>query len=230
MKFTPGILIGSASGSVGGTTVSRNHYGLYARTRATPTNPNTDYQQNVRSLLSTYSSAWQGLTDAQRIAWATWAQGHPVVDSLGQSQILTPHTAYIQLNTRLALAEEAAIDVPPIGTAPNGLTTLVLSADQGAGTFDLTFTATPLAATERLWVRGALVASAGINYVENLLKLLVVSAAAQASPLDIEAETIVRFGSLADGQKLVVLASVFDNATGLLSVPRRSEAIVETTV
>lgn len=228
-KFTPGLIIGSASGSVGGNTISRNRYGLYVRTRAIPTNPNTSYQQNVRSLMSTYSSAWSGLTNAQRLTWFTWAQGHPATDALGQKQILTGHICYVQINTRLALVGETTLDIPPVGTAPDGLTALTLTGDIGIGTFEVAFTPTPLGATEKLWINAAVVASPGINYIENLLKLCYVSQLAQTSPVTVKGYIEIRFGTLGVGQKVVVLAHVFDTATGLLSVPRRAEVVVTET-
>jgi len=219
MKYTPGIAIGSASGSIGGTVFSRNRYGPYTRVRAIPVNPNTLAQQNARSRFSTFSQAWQILTAPQQLAWKNWAAENPVINTLGQQQQLTGHSAYVGLNTRLAQAGDTAIDLPPLSPAPVSLVTLTATWDIGAGDFQLVFTATPLAADDRLWVQAAVVNSAGITYIKNRLRVVVITAKNQASLLDTETNIEAVFGSLSAGQIVHIWASVFDSATGLLSVP-----------
>jgi len=229
MKFTPGIAIGAASGSIGGTTFSRNRYGAYTRTRAIPVNPNTLAQQNARSRLSTYSANWQVLTASQQLAWKSWANQNPITNTLGAQQVLSGQAAYVGINTRLAQAGDVAISVPPLTPAPTSLVTLTATWDIGAGDFELVFTATPLAADDRLWVQAAVVSSAGINYIKNLLRVVVISAKAQATGLDTQTDIEAVFGGLQVGQIVHVWASVFDSATGLLSVPLSVKGTVVTT-
>ena len=229
MKFTPGIAIGAASGSIGGTTFSRNRYGAYTRTRAIPVNPNTLAQQNARSRLSTYSANWQTLTASQQLAWKSWANQNPITNTLGAQQVLTGQAAYVGLNTRLAQATDTAIDVPPLTPAPTSLVSLSGTWDIGAGDFTLIFTATPLGADDRLWVQAAVVSSAGINYIKNLLRVVTITAKAQASLLDTQTAIEAVFGGLQVGQIVHVWASVFDSATGLLSVPLSTKGTVVTT-
>jgi len=229
MKYTPGIAIGSASGSLGGTTFSHNRYGAYCRTRAIPTNPNTLAQQNARSRLSTYSQNWQTLTAAQQAAWKNWANQNPITNTLGAQQELTGQAAYVGINTRLAQAADTAIDIPPLTPAPTSLVTLSGTWDIGAGAFTLVYTATPLGADDRLWVQAAVTTSPGIKYIKNLLRVVVISAKAQASLLDTQADIEAVFGSLQVGQTVHIWASVFDSATGLLSVPLSTSGVVVTT-
>lgn len=219
MKFTPGPTIGAASGSIGGTTFSRNRYGAYTRVRAIPVNPSTTAQQNVRSRLATYSANWQLLTAAQRLAWENWAQQNPVVNSLGMQQVLAGQVAYVGINTRLAQATDTAIDVPPITPAPTGLVTLTGTWDIGLGTFQIDFTATPLGANDRLWCQACVVDSAGINYVRNLLKVVKITAKAQATALDLQTDIEAVFGPLQVGHVVHIWAAVFSSTTGQLSTP-----------
>ena len=219
MKYTPGPLIGAASGSVGGTVFSRNRYGVYCRTRAIPVNPNTVPQQNARSRLSTYSANWQTLTASQQLSWKAWASQNPIVNTLGAQQELTGQAAYVGVNTRLAQATDTAIDVPPLTPAPTSLVTLTGTWDIGAGNFQLDFAATPLGADDRLWCQAAVVYSAGISYVRNLLRVVKITAKAQATALDLQTDIEAVFGSLQVGHIVHVWAAVFDGATGLLSVP-----------
>jgi len=230
-KYTPGPTVGSISGSIGGTTYTHNRYGPVMRTRAVPTNPNTEYQQSIRGLLASTSQAFQGLTDAQRAAWTTWAQTHPITDRLGQSQIVTGHIAYIRLNVRLAQAGDSAISEPPAAAPPTGLTSLTLTADLVTAGWAIAFTATPLGDDDRLVVLAAVVTSASINYVDNLLKQVTISDKAQATDLDNLSDIEDRFGTLQVDQKVVILAHVLDSTTGLISGSLRNDQIVvDTTV
>lgn len=228
-KVMHGTLAGQVSGSVGAETYSRNRYGAYVRNRAKPVVPVTEFVLNAKARLSAESARWNTLDADERLAWQTWAQTNPITDRLGQSQILTGHAAFVGINTRLAFAGNSVIDVPPVAAAPVALTTLTGTWDIGAGDFELAFTPTPLGATEKLWVQAAVVDRAGINFVKNLLKVVVVSAAAQATGYDTQAAIESRFGALAVGQIVVVMASVFSTATGLLSSPRMVRGTVVTT-
>ena len=98
----------------------------------------------------------------------------------------------------------------------------------GTSLFDITYTATPLAAAVELWILAAVVNSAGITYVRNLLRFIGVSAAAQASPLDIQTLVEDKFGTLIVGQTLHVRVSTYDTATGLLSVGLEDSVVITT--
>lgn len=229
MIFTPGLAVSQLSGSVGGTTASRNRYGQYFRNRAIPITSTTPEAMNAKARFGNISADWAGLTDAQREAWRQWAQTNPVINALGQPQILAGNAAYIQLNTILDFTGDTAISDPPIADPPESLTSLTLAADIGLGNVDVTYAPTPLGAAEKLLVWAAVVDSAGRRFVENLYKLCFVSAAAAASPQDIETEVTARFGTLSVGQVLFVKAQVLDTATGLRSLPRVDSATVVST-
>lgn len=228
-KIVPGPMIASASGSIGGTVFSRNRGGAYVRNRSIPITSTTTFALAAKNRFSTFSAAWSGLTDAERNAWLAYSLQNPVTDTLGFPRNLTGHQSFVAINCRRDLAGDAQLNDPPIVVAPDGLSTLVLAADIGLGNVDITFTPTPLAATEHIWLQGAVTNSPGITFVENLYKHILVDAAASASPLDIQVLIEARLGTLIVGQKLFVLASVYDDASGLLSQPLRAEAAVITT-
>lgn len=228
-KFTPGPLAGQVSGSIGNTTFSRNRYGGYTRVRALPVQPNTIYQQQARSRLSTASQAWAALTDAQRDSWRQWSAQNPIIDRLGMSQVLAGNAAYVKINALRALCGDAALDTPPLAAAPTGLLTATLTADIGAGDFELAYTATPLGAGVKLFLQGAILLGDGKTYYKNRVRFLGLSSAAQASPLDVESLVEDRLGTLVVGMRCVVLASAYDTATGLLSQPLSAVAEVVST-
>ena len=214
-----GTLAGAASGSMGNMTASHNRGGYYMRMRVIPTKVVSAYTTEVRNIMATCSRAWAALTAEAQAAWNTWASTHPVTDSLGQKQVLFGAQAYTQLNSRILLAGDAAIGLPPITSAPDALTLFTAAPAAGAGTCVVTFTATPVAATERLWIKAALIDNPGVNYFQNLLKTVYIGALATASLVDIEAELQLRFGSLIEGQILHCQAQVYESTSGMLSGP-----------
>jgi len=226
MKIMPGPLASAMSGSLLGTTASHNRYGPYLRGRVIPTVSTTTAALAAKARFGEASSAWGNLTAANRLAWKNWAAVNPVNDALGVPQILQANAAFIRVNAILDLVDNSQIDDPPLGTAAVALDTLALTADIGTGTFDIAFTATPLGAAEHLIVRAAVVNSAGINYVENLYRVIVISAAAQASPLDIQTEVEALFGTLVVGQTVHVSVQVVDTDVGLPSARLDARAVV----
>ena len=112
----------SASGSVAGSTYSRNRYGAYVRNRTIPVNPNSDRQATVRSHFSTLQAAWSLLTAAQRNAWTTYANATPRNDVFGQPITLTGRSVFVGCNAlRLQAGLSIVEDGPTILTLP-GLT------------------------------------------------------------------------------------------------------------
>ena len=228
--ITPGPLAAAVSGSIGGTTFSHNRGGPYVRNRSIPTDPNTQSQQNVRSILATQSASWADQTDAIRAAFGNWAVQNPVINALGRSILLSGQQAFVQLNSRLALNGDTLLTAPPIINAPDGLETLVLDADIGVGDVDLTFTATPTGANVKLWILAAVINSAGVKYVRNRLRFIGVSGLAEASPFVIQTLVEDKFGVLVNGQTLHVRVATFDQTTGLLSVGLEDSFVVFTGV
>lgn len=228
-KFTPGPTVAAVSGSIGGTTYSRNRYGAYMRFRAIPVKSTTEWALAAKARLASTAATFQALTLAQRLAWEHYAATNPIIDRLGNSQTLSGSAAYIGLNCRLASIGGTPIIEPPITTAPAALLSLSQTADIGAGTFHLTYTASPLGAGCKLFIQSAIRNSAGVNYVANLLRLVGVSAAAQASPFTHETLVSDRLGLPVAGQTITSLVSVVDTASGLLSRPLRADTLVLST-
>lgn len=228
-KFTPGPMVAAVSGSQGGTVFSRNRYGAYTRFRAVPITSTTDAAVAAKAALAAASQAWQGLTADQKQAWAAWARSNPITDKLGQAQTLTGHAAYSGNHARALSLAVTPITDPPIIAAPAPISTITQSCDIGAGTFDLTFTPTPTGAAEKLWLRVAIVDSAGITYVQNLLKFVGVSGAAQASPFDHQTLVEARFGTLIVGQSVHTEVRVVSTASMLLSAPIKVVTVIVTT-
>jgi hypothetical protein len=216
--FTPGPTVAAVSGSIGGTVFSRNKGGAYIRNRAIPLTVTSEKALKYKSVLALISQAWAGVTAANRKAWEIYAQQNTVVNALGQSKALTAANHFVRLNTRLTVAGDAAILVPPVTAAPTGIVAVSFAVDTNpAEDTELVFTDTPLAAGERLWIRGCKVSSAAINNVENLLTEVLITAKAATSPVDLSAALVTAFGALQAGAVYVLECRVFDTTTGLMS-------------
>jgi len=228
-KIRGGALVGEISGSIGSTVFSHNRGGAYIRNRSIPTTVTSAAALAAKAFLASASSAYASLTAAQKLSWQSWADNNPIFDSFGEKRILSGHQAYVQINRRILQAGDTQLADPPLGVAPDGLTTLTGTWDIGAGSFELAFAPTPLAANQRMWTQAAVVNSAGIKYVSNLLRLVEISSAAQATGYDIQAAIEARLGTLQVGQYVHVQLAVYDEDTGLLSRPIRTSGVVVTT-
>ncbi len=225
----PGSLAGQVSGSLGNTVFSHNRYGAYIRKRTKPTLVTNANTLAARGRLVAASQNWGTLDEATKRAWASWAQGNPITNRLGDRHTLTGHAAYVQLNSRIQLAGGALLELPPTAIAPPSLDTLALEADIGVGDFEATFTPTPLATGLAAYIQAAVLEQPGQAYYKNKLKLVYVGAGATASPVALQSAIEDRFGALQVGHRVVLLGSVLDTATGLLSGARTVEAEVVST-
>jgi hypothetical protein len=106
-------LMSTASGSVGGLTASHNKGGAYFRARTIPTNPNTTAQGLVRTQLGSLSSAWNALTEPQRVSWDLYASNVPMINKLGQSIYLSGQQHFIRSNTARIYAGLSVVELGP---------------------------------------------------------------------------------------------------------------------
>lgn len=103
------------SGKQGGMVWSHNAGGPYVRTRAIPTNPNTDRQVQARNATRALAIAWdQTLTAPQRSAWEQYGVNIPWTNRLGQTIFLKGINHYIRCNAPRIQFGMPRIDVAPI--------------------------------------------------------------------------------------------------------------------
>lgn len=139
----------AASGSIGGTTYSRNRFGLYVRSRATPTNPNTLRQQNVRGYFGTAVQYWTStLTAAQRLAWKTYADNTPSTDAFGNAITLTGQSMFIRhAVARLQIGGGIVAAAPTIFDTGEPITELQVTTLGTVGALGISLAGTDLSAT-----------------------------------------------------------------------------------
>lgn len=113
MIFTS-TLLAEASGRIGGLIFSHNAGGPYIRAAGTVTNPNTPQQTAVRDILSQLTSLWVStLTEAQRDAWALYAENVSLTNRLGKPINVAGLNQYIRSNVPIIQSGFARQDAAP---------------------------------------------------------------------------------------------------------------------
>jgi len=210
-----------SSGSYQSLTFSRNRNGQYVRTRAIPVNPSSAFQQAVRARLSTAAQDWRELTALQREGWATLGEQITRTDSLGQGYNLTGFQAYVLINNNRLAAGDVKVSDAPAHLPPDPI--LSVTATITAATYSVAWTPTPLLAGEKLFASCSPQRSAGRTF-EGDYRLILVSAAAAASPLVVFSAYTARMGVPVLGNK--IFTSVQRYLNGFLSAPISTSTIV----
>ncbi|MCK5603745.1 hypothetical protein KAR91_17795 [Candidatus Pacearchaeota archaeon] len=192
------------SGSKGNTTFSRNKGGAYARSRATPTNPNTNRQQAARSVFGSRASAWNTLTEVQRAQWDTYAETHTTKNALGQDIHISGMSWYVMLNSRLADAGSTLKTTPPPTTAMAALTTMTCTFTD-EDTISVAFTGT-VSGTGKIQLWQTPPGSKGSSPNQKQSRLVGYSALAPTTPEAFESPF-----TMIDQQKSVFFGRVMDS-------------------
>lgn len=129
MKFRSQVYT-QVSGSIGGITYSHNQGGLYTRARSVPTNPQSPYQEVIRSAIRALTNRWGTvLTTGQRLVWDNYASEVKLPDVFGELRNVSGLSHYIRSNSPRIQADLSIIDAAPeIGALP-GLSLPTVSGD-----------------------------------------------------------------------------------------------------
>lgn len=211
-------------GKIGGHVASKNRSGAYARTKVTPVNPQTLFQQLARNLLTSFSQGWRALTQAQRDAWDGATPDFAKSDIFGDQRTPTGKNLYTALNINLSNAGQTVITDPPLptgaGTVLAGALTVV-----NAGAKSIVHSGSTAGHTILVFATPGV--SPGKKFVKGDYRLIGTFAGAAASPFVATTAYNARFGQPAAGTRVSFkLQSVNDN-TGEANVG--SEASTLTT-
>ena len=132
--YTPGPLVADVRGKIGGQVFSRNKGGLYIKSFAAPTNPNTALQQEVRSIWSVLTNAWWDvLTTDQRDEWDDLAIANPQLNKLGQEITISGMNMYVMFNQQRLVADKLREDDAPISFLKSAADTAFTLDDADSG-------------------------------------------------------------------------------------------------
>ena len=113
MKALPSIAFNEFRGSAGDVTarVSKGRQVLSARTK--PSKDKTPAQAVSRNRLSKISRSYKKLSDSQMKAWAALAEKMKGISTFGQAAELTPHNAFVRINSNLQMVGEPMLEDAP---------------------------------------------------------------------------------------------------------------------
>lgn len=225
-KIKLSALVSEMRGKLNGSVFSRNKGGAYLRTKVTPLNPQTSAQVAARNRLSAFAQGWRNLTQAQRDAWNAAVANFKSTDVFGDLKEKTGLQLYIQLNVNIDLVGAAAITEPPVPIGADALTSLTAAFAETGQTGTVAFAPTPVPANHSLVIEATPQISAGISNANSLFRVIQIEAAAAATPANIAAAYIAKFGALVAGQKIIVRAKLVAEKTGEVSQSLKSAAIV----
>lgn len=221
MKIKWGALVVDGRNKIGGQVASKNRAGAYMRNKVTPVNPSSTDQVTVRSRLSSISSSWKGLTDAQRTAWNNAVSDYKKTDIFGDIQNPSGFNLYQKLNSNIVNTGGTMLTEPRTPVAVSVFTTASLAADAGAQTLTLTVTPATLPAGEKLIVRATAGQSAGKSFVKSEFRQTQVVTTITAGSVVLTTAYLAKFGSLIEDQKIFVELIHVNGLTGQASLAQQ---------
>ncbi len=226
MKVKFGAIIVDGRGKIGGHVASKNRGGAYLRTKVTPTNPQTSFQNAVRNRLTSFSQGWKSLTQAQRDSWNEAVSNFAKTDIFGDIKQPTGLNLYVKLNSNLASVSVAAISLPPLPGSVEAALTLAPECAAGTPVVSIVYTPTPVPADTAFILSATKQVSPGRSFLKNEFRELLVLDAADTSPEDALAAYNTRFGTLVEGQKIGFKLTPVNKVTGQKGSSITSSVIV----
>jgi len=217
-KIQFGMMMTDASGKLGGQVFSKNRAGAYVRTKVTPVNPRTVYQQTARFALSSFSQAWSNLTQNQRDAWNAAVTAFARHDVFGNLRNPSGKNLYVRLNVNLFNTGQAQITDPPVPIGLSEITGFAVTA-ASPGTVAVAWTSGPVPVTETWLLEATKPVNVGRSFVKNLYRVIAVLASAQTTPYAAGTAYTTKFGTFSAGQRISARVTQIQNNTGQNGVP-----------
>lgn len=135
------------SGKLGGNVFFRNAGGACVRNWVKPVDPGSERQQVVRFAVASLTTRWgEVLTDAQRAAWATYAENVPLPNRLGAVRPISALAMYVRCNvpriTCVAPVTGLVDDAPAIFDVGTYTAPVIGTVSESADTVSWAFTET----------------------------------------------------------------------------------------
>jgi hypothetical protein len=219
-KILFGAGVGDARGSIGAMTFTKGRYGAVLRQKVSPVQPRSSLVLTIRSLFATLSRKWAyTLTDAQRAGWLALASITTYTNAFGNSNHPTGLQLYQSCNRNLQLLGAPLIADAPANLNVTSLLTISPTIAKTAQVFSVAYTATPVPATHDICIEAGPQNNPGRANGTNGLRFLNSFGPASASPADMAAKYIAKFGAIQAGQKITVRAFMVNETNGAASTP-----------
>ena len=113
MKALPSIAFNEFRGSAGDVTARVSQGRQVLSSRTVPAKGKTPAQAVSRNRLSKISRSYKKLSDGQMKAWAALAEKMKGISTFGQAAELTPHNAFVRINSNLQMVGEPMLEDAP---------------------------------------------------------------------------------------------------------------------
>lgn len=137
MKYIPSIAFEEMSGSAKGVTAAKTRGRKYIRNRGYGSNVRTEFQSSVKSVFKQLSQAWQGLTNAQILAWNAAAGSAEAKSVLGSKTKISGSNLFMRLNYWVVYCGGNILTVPPTLTGVDAPSEAVITLTAEKFTFEL---------------------------------------------------------------------------------------------
>lgn len=225
-KILTTAIVADIRNKLNGSVFSKNRYGGYVRTKVTPVNPQTAFQQAARNILATNSQAWRGLSEADRQSWISATPSFPFTDIFGNSKVLSGSALYAKLNGNLAQDGSAPLSAAPSPVSIPGLSGLSISAAAGTGVVSISLDQSVVPTDTVLIVDATPNLGPGISFVKNRFRRVTAAAATITTPVLITSEFAARFGAPVAGQKIFVRVFLISTVSGQSGIALQASTIV----
>jgi len=210
VKF--GMIVTDMRGSLGGHVFTKGRSGAVARTKVTPINPQTSFQQNVRSRLGTVSQTWRTLTEGQRDAWNAAVDNFIRTNVFGDSVKASGKNLFTLININLINIGQAQVTEPPVPSVLIAPALSSLTINIATNVFNLIIdNGAPL---QSVIVYATAPLSAGVSFVKSEFRQIGVLAPQTAGLNDLDGLYRAKFGAPIAFQKVFVKVKAIITATG----------------
>lgn len=234
MKIQWGMMMTDGRGKLGGQVASKNRAGAYVRTKVTPSNPQTQSQSVVRSVLAILSKRWSGaLTEGQRMAWieASASGQWDKTDVFGNSRKPSGFNLFVGMNSLQYSVGASELTTPPPKVEFLVGKSLILDVSaESTGVVQALFELElgNSAPGTRIQIQATGPVSCGKNYVKNLFRDISFQPISAAnSPMDLSEAYQNKFGSLAGNEGKQIFIRVRQVVAGQTTPWMSASAIIK---
>jgi len=219
-----GAVVTDIRNSLGGHVFSRGRSGAIMRTKVTPLNPQTTFQQASRAKLAAISTQWRGLTEDQRIAWNNAVENFLGTNVFGDSVRPTGKNLFTGLNINLLNIDRPTITDPPL---PVSITSVDITSFSGAaGIPALDFVQDGTNGSQDMLISCTAALSSGVAFVSSEFRIIVEVGMVFAGNKNILDVYNTRFGALIAGTKLFLKVVPININTGQAGIPEIISTII----
>jgi len=194
MKMKFGAIVTDGRGKIGGHVASKNRQGAYLRTKVTPSNGQTSFQQGVRNLFTQLSQAWRSLTQAQRDSWNGAVASFSKTDIFGDLRNPSGANLFQKLNNNLQSVGVAILTDAPLPVEVPNTSLIEITETAVTGAMNLVLSdAVALGSSLKVFATAPM--SPGKNFVKSEFRLITTLDAETATPVSVNTEYLAKFGA-----------------------------------